>query len=133
MTAAASDSQPGFAPSRAIDGNRDTIWHSQYRPFLPPPHSITVGLGGAYDVTALYYQPRLDSPNGVVTRYRVLASADGSAFTEVAAGQWALDSGTKEVRFSAPGARWIRLEALEGGGGYASAAELVVTGDPVSP
>jgi hypothetical protein len=35
------------------------------------------------------------------------------------------------VSFGAPGARFIRLEALAGGFGYASAAELVVVGDPV--
>jgi F5/8 type C domain len=133
MTATASDAQSPHVAARAIDGNRDTLWHSQYRPFVPLPHSITLGLGGAHDVTTLYYQPRLDSPNGVITRFRVHASADGSTFTEVAAGAWALDGDTKAVRFSAPGARWIRLEALEGGNGYASAAELIVAGDPVAP
>lgn len=132
MTATASDSQSPHVPGRAIDGDLTTLWHSQYRPYLPLPHSLTLALGGAYDVTALYYQPRLDSPNGVITRYRVYASADGSIFTEVAAGDWALDHTTKEVTFSAPGARYVRLEAVDGGNGYASAAEVMVTGRPAS-
>jgi hypothetical protein len=132
MIATASDAQSPHVASRAIDGNLDTLWHSQYRPLVPFPHSITLALGGAYDVTTLYYQPRPDSPNGVITGYRVYASADGSTFTEVAAGDWALDHTTKSASFGAPGARFIRLEALAGGNGYASAAELVVVGAPVS-
>jgi F5/8 type C domain/NPCBM-associated, NEW3 domain of alpha-galactosidase len=128
MTATASDAQSGYAAARAIDGDRDTIWHSQYRPPVPFPHSITLALDGAHDVTTLYYQPRLDSPNGVITSYKVYASADGSTFTEVAAGDWPLDGTTKAVSFDAPQARHIRLEALAGGGGYASAAELVLVG-----
>jgi hypothetical protein len=131
MTATASDAQSPHVASRAIDGDLTTLWHSQYRPHVPLPHSTTLALGGAYDVTALYYQPRLDHPNGVITSYKVYASADGATFTEVAAGDWALDHTTKTVSFSAHGARYIRLEALAGAGDYASAAELVVVGDPV--
>jgi hypothetical protein len=131
MTATASDAQSPHVASRAIDGDLTTLWHSQYRPYVPLPHSITLALGGAYDVTTLYYQPRLDHPNGVITSYKAYASADGATFTEVAAGTWALDHTTKAVSFSAPGARYIRLEALAGAGDYASAAELVVVGDPV--
>jgi hypothetical protein len=128
ITAAASDAQAPHVPARAIDGDLGTLWHSRYRPFLPLPHSITLALERPYDVTGLYYQPRLDHPNGVITEYRVHASSDGVTFTQVAAGEWALDHGTKQATFSAPGARFVRLEAIAGGGGYASAAEVVLVG-----
>lgn len=130
LTVTASDAQSGFPASNVIDNDLSTIWHSQYRPPVPPPHSLTLNLHDSYDVTRLYYQPRAGSPNGTITEYAVLASADGVAFHEVTSGTWPLDDTVKTAEFSAPGARHLRLEARAGGGGYASAAELVVVGQP---
>ena len=131
LTATASDVASGHVAIHAIDGRLDTFWHSQYQPVIAPfPHTLTLALASASDVTALYYQPRLDGPNGVITSYKVYASTDGSTYTEVAAGNWAPDATTKSVSLSAPGARFIRLEALAGQNGYASAGEVVLVGVP---
>ena len=121
----------------ALDGNPATLWHSQYSPErLPLPQSITLDLGGVYDVSELAYLPRTDgSLNGTITAYNVYASSDGQSFTRVAAGAWQDSSDLKFSKFSAAEARYIRA------GGYgeprrkdlASAAEIYLFGHPSSP
>jgi hexosaminidase len=77
-------------------------------------------------VRELVYQPRIGNRNGIITDYEIAASADGATFATVAGGTWAADASRKTAGFSAPSARFIRLTALAGVGGFASAAEIVL-------
>lgn len=129
MSATASSWHPGYEPAKAIDGDCGTMWHTPFRPDNPPPpHELTIDLGGSHTVEALVYRPRQDgNGNGVVTEYRLSVSSDGETFTEVASGQWTLDSTAKTASPSEPvQARYVRLEAVEAGGGFGSAAEVNV-------
>ncbi|MBO0820388.1 MAG: discoidin domain-containing protein [Nocardiopsaceae bacterium] len=136
MTATTDSDQAGYAswccePHFAIDGDPATMWHSQFDPYQPLPHEITLDLGGSYHVTGLLYEPRQDgNPNGVITSYAVSVSTDGTNFTQVTTGSWAGDASVKSATFPAQTARYIRLTALAGENGYASAAELNVLGTP---
>lgn len=123
---------PDYTPANAIDGDLGTLWHTRWRPATDPlPQSITVELGGSYDVAELVYEPRKDaSGNGVVTAYTVYGSSDGQNFSELTAGTWANDRTRKFVNVGATGVRHIQLEVTAGHGGYASAAELVFFGHP---
>jgi hypothetical protein len=138
MTATADSTQGAYQgsccyPSMAIDDNPSTLWHTQWDPLQPLPHEITLNLGGAYDVTGLRYLPRQDNNlNGTITSYQVSVSTDGTHFTDVSSGSWADDSTTKPADFPATPARYVRLTALAGHGGYASAAEINVLGTPSS-
>jgi alpha-galactosidase len=49
---------------------------------------------------------------------------DGTSFTPVATGNWADNSSLKSVSFDVTSARYLRLVATAGDGGYASAAEI---------
>jgi hypothetical protein len=118
-------------PHFAIDDNPSTLWHTQFSPYDPLPRSITLDLGMAYDVSGLRYVPRQDNNhNGVITSYAVSVSSDGTNFTQMAAGAWADDFATKAADFAAQPARYVRLTALAGHAGLASAAELEVVGTP---
>ena len=130
MTATATSYQSGYPPLQAIDGDPSTLWHTQWSPVRAyPPQSITLALGGMYTVRGLLYLPRQDgNPNGVITAYNLYVSADGTNFTKVSSGTWALDSAQKQASFSAAGVRYVRLEAVSGGNGYVSAAEINVIG-----
>lgn len=131
MTATASSAQePAYAPAYAIDGIESTLWHTRYSPTRDLlPQSITLELGGTYDVAELAYVPRpTGSANGTVTAYTLYGSADGQTFTVLGSGTWAPDRTRKAAIVNAAGLRYIRLEVTEGVGGYASAAELVVFG-----
>jgi O-glycosyl hydrolase len=125
LTAAATSSHPGYEPRNAVDGSVASLWHSEYSPHAPLPQSVTIGLGGRYQVSEVTYQPRADGKtNGIITGYTLSVSTDGVHFTRVAAGSWALNSARKQVVIAPRAARFVRLTALQGGGGYASAAEI---------
>ncbi|WP_201374521.1 discoidin domain-containing protein [Ktedonobacter robiniae] len=79
------------------------------------------------------YQPRLDtSTTGSITAYNVYVSTDGTTFTKVASGSWSSDRSLKSVSFNTQQARYVRLEATSGVGGYASAAEIDVANIPAA-
>ena len=131
MTATATSSQPGFEPAQALDGDVATLWHSAVGPDHPLPQALTLDLGGEYDVEALIYTPRQDvNCNGNIMGYRVSVSRDGEAFTEVAAGAWSYTFHRKYAGWKPTTARHVRLEALDGYRGLASAAEVEVAFTP---
>jgi hypothetical protein len=131
-TATSANLSPDLGPRFAIDGVETTIWHTQYTPvrsFLP--QSITLALSRPYDVTGMAYQPRLDGNlNGAITAYNVDVSSDGEQFTRVASGTWVSDATRKTAMFSVADVRYVRLEATAGTANYASAAEIVLFGEP---
>jgi O-glycosyl hydrolase len=134
MTATASGYQPGYPPGNAIDGDPDTLWHTEWDPVQAyPPQSITLDLGGTYNVSGLLYLPRQDgNQNGIITGYRVLVSQNGTTLTQVASGSWAEDETLKQVTFPAVQARYVELVGVQGGNDYVSAAEINVIGSAAS-
>jgi hypothetical protein len=134
MTATASSYQAGYPPSQAIDGNPSTLWHTEWDPVrVYPPQSITLNLGGSYNVSGLTYLPRQDgNPNGIITSYEVLVSQDGTTFTQVASGSWAEDETLKQVTFPAVQASYVELVGVQAGNDYVSAAEINVIGAQAS-
>ncbi|GAF08993.1 endo-alpha-N-acetylgalactosaminidase family protein [Paenibacillus pini] len=125
MKASASSFQPGDDPANVLDGDPETIWHSVWS---PPhlPESITLNLGGTYNVNQLNYTPRSGAGNGTITGYNLYASNDGVEFTKIAGGTWVRDDKIKSVRFTAVQATHLKLEVVAGVGTFASAAELQV-------
>ncbi|HEY7048867.1 MAG TPA: discoidin domain-containing protein, partial [Jatrophihabitantaceae bacterium] len=131
MTATADSAQSGYEPANAIDDDPTTMWHSQWSPFQPLPHEITLDLGASYDVSGVLYQPRNDNnDHGIITSYTISVSPDGHDFTQVAAGDWPDSPAQKTATFAVHTARYVRLQALAGGAGYASAAEINILGTP---
>jgi len=87
-----------------------------------------LNLGGTYNVNTLHYLPSQDGYlDGAILSYRVYVSANGSNFTPVTAGSWVDDHTEKTATFAPTRASYIRLEAVTGHGGYATAAEMNVT------
>ena len=127
MTASATSNHMQYEPRNAVDGSVQSIWHTEYSPKAPLPQSITVGLGGQYNIGAVTYQPRADgNTNGIITSYVLSVSTDGTTFTPVQSGTWALDDTRKQIVLPPTAAKYIRLTAQQAGGGYASAAEIQV-------
>ncbi|MFS0839755.1 exo-alpha-sialidase [Paenibacillus sp. 1P03SA] len=126
MTASASSFQTGDEPAKALDRNTATMWHTFWNG-TDTTREITLNLGGAYSLSKLTYLPRQDSSsNGTITSYEIYTSADGTAFTKAVSGTWANDKTLKTAVFAANGARYVKLKALAGAGGFASAAEIGV-------
>jgi alpha-galactosidase len=127
MTATATTAHDGYPASAAVDGQLSTIWHDEFSPQAPLPQAVTIDLGQARTVNGLTYQPRLDvSTTGTITGYGIEVSADGQTFTPVSSGTWTDDRTLKSVAFAPVRARYVRLDATAGDGGYASAAEIRV-------
>ncbi|MDU4884585.1 alpha-N-acetylglucosaminidase TIM-barrel domain-containing protein [uncultured Clostridium sp.] len=115
----------------AIDGNKDTIWHTEYGSgFTQLPHDITINLGKEYTINKYSYLPRSGSSNGNITKYEIQVSTDGQNFDKVASGTWENNSNEKIVQFDNVQATHVRLVALEGVEGFATAAELNVYSIP---
>ncbi|MEY2479326.1 MAG: hexosaminidase [Verrucomicrobiota bacterium] len=132
MTATATNQHGADNASKAIDGNRGSMWHTDFSFFGAPvvalPQSITLSLGGTYNVNALHYLPRQDwYLHGTILSYKIYVSTDGSNFTPVTSGSWANDHTEKTTTFAPTKASYIRLEAIDGHLGFASAAEINVT------
>jgi len=125
MKASASSFEPGDDPENVLDGDVETMWHTKWSP-AHLPESITLDLGGIHKVNQLKYTPRIGAGNGTITGYNVYASTDGVKFTKVASGSWVRDENVKSARFAAVDAAHLKLEAVQGVGNFASAAELQV-------
>ena len=127
ITATATSAHDGYPASAAVDGKLTTIWHDEFSPQAPLPQAVTLDLGTVRDVYGLTYQPRLDGTStGTITGYQVETSSDGVTYAVAASGTWTDDSWLKSVSFAARSARYVRLVATSGDGGYASAAEIRV-------
>ncbi|MFH8990165.1 discoidin domain-containing protein [Streptomyces sp. NPDC017940] len=140
-TATASDEETSSSSDRAanvLDGDADTIWHSRYSGTPQPlPHSISIDMKSARDVSALTYQPRTSGANGRVGAYTVTTSTDGTTFgAPVASGTWKDDDTVKGATFSRTvSARYVRLTATTEAGGrgpWSSAAEIRLSA-PANP
>ncbi|MBP1962247.1 discoidin domain-containing protein [Paenibacillus aceris] len=113
--------------SNVLDGDPDTIWHTKWDKSDSLPQSITLNLGGTYDVNKIKVLPRQGGGiNGIITAYNVYASTDGVQYTKVSSGTWAMGSEEKTAEFPATRASFIKLEATAGYNGWASAAEINV-------
>jgi alpha-glucosidase (family GH31 glycosyl hydrolase)/uncharacterized protein YjdB len=133
MTATATSFQPGDDPINALDGDVDTWWHIKWFGTDVLPQSIILNLGGTYPISKLDYLPRPDGGNGTITAYNVYVSQDGVQYSKVASGVWLKNTVVKEVNFTPVNAAYIKLEATEGSGGFASASELNVFKKVVQP
>jgi hypothetical protein len=133
MTATATSQASGQSAYSAIDGDPTTYWITDFScvggcaPVATLPQSITLALGGTFNVSKLRYLPRQDGDqDGTISIYNVYVSTDGVNFTRVATGNWAIDATEKSATFTPVNASYIQLEAAAGQGGYASASEINV-------
>ncbi|HHX02421.1 MAG TPA: hypothetical protein GX739_07135 [Firmicutes bacterium] len=113
------------AAENVLDGSISSIWHTKWNHSDPLPQSITLIFDEPTVVNQLAYVPRQDGNlNGVITEYQISYSVGGTDFVELARGRWSLNNETKVVSFAPVEATHIRLTAVQGNGGWASAAEI---------
>ncbi|AEV83893.1 hypothetical protein ACWT_2548 [Actinoplanes sp. SE50] len=125
------------AAANALDGDTRSIWHTAYSvaPAAPLPHTFTVDMRVTNLVSGLSYLPRQDGGrNGLIGRYRIETSMDGTTWGPAAATGAFIDSqDAQTVTFAPALARFVRITALSEAGNrgpWSSAAEINLLGRP---
>lgn len=129
MTASATSAYAGTTEGPAanvLDGNLQTIWHTNYNPMEPLPQSLTVSFGRTRQVNKYVYTPRQTGTNGTVTQYELYAVKPDGSKALVKSGEWAMDSSNKSLSFAPVEATALELKAIAGAGGFGTAAEINV-------
>ena len=118
----------GFAKN-ILDDNADTFWCTQWSDKNPDgkhpgPHWIVIDLGDVYPLShAEFVQRNLNTPHGQVTKYNLSYSEDGESYTVfVEDGTWSVSNQSNIVALENIKARYIKLDCLQGQGGYVPAA-----------
>lgn len=134
------DSQQGGGERAdyAIDGDENTIWHTQYSPSTPDcPHELVIDMKHTYRVTAFSYKGRTDGSNGRVLRYEVYFSPNPRLWGEPAASGTFSNTGDKQTVAipSKPEARYMKflVRSVVDNKAYASAAELYIEAEAMMP
>jgi hypothetical protein len=117
--------------TNAVDGNPDTIWHTEWQDNSPEcPHEIIIQLGAAATIKGFTYLPRQDdSENGMIREYEFYVSADGKDFGKpVKKGEFGPGKDKQTAKFDPVKCSFIKLKALSeiNDAAFTSAAEINV-------
>lgn len=130
-------SEESGAASNVLDGDRSTIWHTNYSGGQDntsyAKHYLVFELAEETEIAGLRYLPRQDGEqNGIITGYQIYVSSDGDNYTLAAEGTWAADKTWKLASFEEmQTARYVKLKTTAAQGGfYSSAAEIRLTVPP---
>ncbi|KAL6706706.1 hypothetical protein ACN47E_005248 [Coniothyrium glycines] len=135
-TTSADSFQIGNEPSKALDGDANTFWHSRYSPSLDTlPNWIVVDMLSTYNVQAITTLPRPSSnANGRIGGHRIEVSTDNATWTIVAVGTYNNDATKKTTTFVPRPARYVRVtatsEAQSTSNQWSAIAEINVFHDP---
>jgi fibronectin type 3 domain-containing protein len=121
MSTVATSSTTGHSHMSAVDGQDQTYWQSEDG----SNPTLTIALGGTYNIDRVIYVPSADDAAGVITNYQVYTSTDGVGFTKVATGTWANNTYRKRAVFPSVSASYIKIIAVHSSG-HTSAAEVQV-------
>lgn len=127
----------GYEGYRALDGNPNTLWHTDWQLENPaPPHELRIDLGARYEIGGFAYLPRSGGGNGTIAKYEFYVSDSAEeAGPCVAAGTFAHRDQENVVAFPAKvSGRHVRLRALSEvqGQRWASAAGVRLLVDGVT-
>ncbi len=119
------------AAENAIDGNPDTIWHTQWQDATPEcPHEIVIALESPATLKGFTYLPRQgENDHGDIKGYEFFTSNDGQNFGgPVAKGEFDGSKELKTVAFAPTACHFVKLKALSeiNNEAWTSAAEIGV-------
>ncbi len=120
--------------TNAIDGDPDTLWHSQFTgTAAKPPHEMVIDLGAAHHIRGFVYLGRQDAGwNGAVKDVEFSVSATTDSFgPPVAKTSLAKTKEPQLIKCPETTGRYVLMRALseQSGGDLASMAELGVVGE----
>lgn len=130
-TVSASSFKSGSHPGRAFDGDRNTIWHTDYGANTPKyPHHLTLDFGETRTLKGVTYVPRKDGGNGTLKAASLQYTTDGARWRKAIQGEFKYQKRGEEqvIVLDKPiECRGIRLlcKSEIRGAAFASCAELI--------
>ncbi|MCA9079264.1 MAG: sulfatase-like hydrolase/transferase [Planctomycetaceae bacterium] len=124
------NAENGRRAALAVDGNPDTLWHSQFAPkLIPPPHELVLDLGESTTVGGFRYLARQDNGwNGAFGKAEFYVSESAEEFGEpVASHTFTKVKTAQQVDLPEPVAgRYVLIKVLSevNDNAFASAAEI---------
>lgn len=112
---------------KAVDGNINTYWHTNWSWNSDSERYITFELDSPVYLSAVDYVPRQDSgSNGIFIDCEVYTSLDGESWTLAASAEgWAIDKTTKTIMFNeAVYAKYIKVVGTQAASNFGSAAMI---------
>lgn len=129
---ASSEKEPWYKAEKAIDGNPDTIWHSNYTDdgvniltMEKNPHWIEITLPEVTKISGFKYTPR-ETATGRIWEYKFYVSdSDGGEWVEVKEGKFSNDAYAKEVKLVANiKVKKVKFQSVTSNGDYGAIAEF---------
>lgn len=106
MTATTNYEKTGYEVSKIIDGDTNTIWHTDWESNLPTESPyVVIDLNGSKTFNRLCYTPRQKGNGGNVKAYElwIKEKVDDAEFVKVAEGSgWSSDGSEKYIEFDEP-------------------------------
>ncbi len=105
----------GYEGFRAMDGNANTMWHTEWAyNETSHPHEIVIDLGASYEIEGFAYLPRPAGGNGTIVKYEFLAGNDKEKLgNPLSKGSFASSTSENVVKLDAKlKARYVKLRAL---------------------
>lgn len=127
----------GRVGENALDDDIDSVWHTEWRDAQPEhPHTMTIDLGGVYDVRGVRLMARQDGEhNGTIERLRISVASSPAELDGVdATARLRFTKDEQEVLLDKPErGRYVRLETRSAfrGSPHACIANLEVLGTRV--
>ena len=123
----------GKIASNAIDGDANTVWHTQFAPALEKhPHEIVIDLGREHIIRGFRYLARQDDGwNGAIKEIEIAISNDAGKFGKAAVKTTLKKTKSpQDIKCEPAKGRFIRIRAHSeiNGGPWASIAEFGVMG-----
>ncbi len=131
------DSQaPGYEGHRAMDGNPETMWHTDFNFYeTRHPHEILFDLGAEYELSGFAYLPRAGGGNGTIGKYECYVGNDAKDLGKpLITASFAERNAENVIRFEGKQkGRYLLLRALSevNGRAWASIAEFRPLADGV--
>jgi hypothetical protein len=114
----------------AIDGNPNTIWHTEWKDRSPShPHEIIIDMGRIQNVNFVTHLPRQDgSSHGRILEYQIYLGMNLDSMALVATGSFPEEETQNTIEINPTKARYLRFVALSelDGNPWTSIAEIGV-------
>ncbi len=132
ISVTASSQYPGEGPENLLDGDTNTIWHSNWADSsVKLPQELTFTFENPTEIGKLSYVPRQNGTNnGNIMEFDLYVTNENGEETKVVdAKTWGGDSSTKFVKFDAITAKKVRMVITKSNGDtkdkFASGAEIM--------